>query len=82
MSIHEIINRGSPAFYEVEEMVEVVREYIKKEKGVEVDINIYKNVMHPAQHPFSEIILTREYQLLSQAFDVAAEKLRNYDYKN
>jgi len=51
------------------EMKMVVEKYIYDRKGVEVDINLYKNIDHPL---FGSQIAISDLQLLNKAYNKAA----------
>ena len=78
MNIKELLTRISPSVYSVEECQFIVEQYILQEKKVVVEINVYKDInMSQINHPITQMLLTRQLQLLNIAFLQASEKL-NY----
>ena len=66
--IKEIVQKASPT---EEEMINAVEYYIKDKKNIDVNINLYKRIVS-LQSMLGHVELTRQHQLLHQAFDVVA----------
>ena len=66
--IKEIVQKASPT---EEEMISAVEYYIKDRKNIDVDINLYKNVVS-LQTMSGQINLMTQYKLLHRAFEVVA----------
>ena len=67
--IKEIVQKASPT---EEEMISAVEYYIKDRKNIDVDINLYKNVVS-LQTMSGHMELIKQHQLLHKAFNVVAE---------
>ncbi len=66
--IKEIVQKASPT---EEEMISAVEYYIKDRKNIDVDINLYKNVVS-LQTMSGQINLMTQYKLLHKAYNVVA----------
>ena len=71
MKIKEIVNRPTGSSIQQEEMIYVVQSYIKEKKGIEVDINLFKNL--DPNSPFFRMMGVQELNKLVKAFDKAVE---------
>lgn len=69
MDYIEIIERNSPAVYEVEEVQYVLEKYIENKTGQTVKINIFKNFQDLTKlNPFGEFVLQQEHSQLFNSF--------------
>ena len=71
MNIEDIIHKASPARVSVNEMLFVVKEYIKDKKGRDIDINLEKNL--PRHHPLFNHLYQNQLGKLNKAFSTASE---------
>ncbi|MDR1018992.1 MAG: hypothetical protein LBM02_09875 [Lachnospiraceae bacterium] len=77
MNIKELLSRPSPSTYTVTEACFIVEQYILREKGVDMRINLYKNIdISDIMNPITEMMMTRQLQLLNIAFLKASELLK------
>jgi len=44
MNVQELINRSSPASFSQDEMIFIVKQYIKDKTNHDIDINLFKNL--------------------------------------
>lgn len=70
MDIQSIVYRPDTEAVDVDEMVSVVKEHIKEVKGVDVDINIMKNL--PPQNSFVfQAFYRKNIQELSMVYNIS-----------
>ncbi len=71
MEINEIVSRNTGSNYTVDEMSYVVEQYIKEKKGVEVNINLEKNINTSTQH--GQFAYLSQVSSLDNAFSYACK---------
>ena len=75
MIVEEIINRKSPQYFEVEEKIFVVQQYINDRKNVSVNINLTKNFRDG--NPFNKFNYLKQLEKLDSAFHDACKYYLN-----
>lgn len=76
MDLQSLLSKNANDFTNDEKMF-IVKEYIKKMKGREVEVNIYKNIdMTQTNHPLMQYLLSNELNKLQQAFSIALDNLK------
>lgn len=74
--IVKMVLRPSPAYYEENEIIEIVEEYIFQKKNVRVTIDIYRDIdIRYINHPVIKSQVAIAVKKLHQAFDVANTQL-------
>lgn len=76
MDLQSLLSKNANDFTNDEKMF-IVKEYIKKMKGRDVEVNIYKNIdMTQTNHPLMQYLLSNELNKLQQAFSIALDNLK------
>lgn len=76
MDLQALLSKNANDFTNDEKMF-IVKEYIKKMKGRDVEVNIYKNIdMTQTNHPLMQYLLSNELNKLQQAFSIALDNLK------
>lgn len=76
MDLQALLSKNSNDFTNDEKMF-IVKEYIKKMKGRDVEVNIYKNIdMTQTNHPLMQYLMSNELNKLQQAFSIALDNLK------
>lgn len=73
MDVLEICKRETGSHFTIEEMEYVIEQYIKERKGVQVNIDTFRDYRDRRFTMVESMFAQRDLNMLHKAFDVAAE---------
>lgn len=78
MTINEILEKPLNYKFDVQDMINLVREYIFKRKNVTVEINLMKGIdPNTINHPYVRFHLQNQHDMLVNAFRTSYTWLNN-----